>query len=352
MKQMLRYIPVVIFTWLMIAPGMTTLGGNKDRSGEAGASELLINPWARSAGWGGVNTANIKGVESMFTNIAGTAFINRTDITFGHTTWLKGSDINIYSFGLVQKIGQSGALGIGVMSMSFGDIPITTVNLPEGGIGTFSPSLLNFALSYSRMFSNSIYGGLQLKVVSESISDISAVGFAIDAGIQYVTGETDNIHFGITLRNWGPTMRFSGDGLAIRTLLPGQESQFTVEQRAAAYQLPSQLNIGAAYDINFKGDYRLTFAANFVSNAFAKDQITGGLEFSLKDYLVLRGGYTYEDGITEDADRTTVFTGPSAGFSVQIPLKKDSDSKFYVDYSYTDTDPFDGVHRIGAGISF
>lgn len=352
MKQMLRYIPVVLITWLMITPGMRTFGGNKDRSGEAGASELLINPWARSSGWGGVNTANIKGVESMFINIAGTAFINKTDITFGHTNWLRGADINIYSFGLTQKIGESGVLGLGVMSMSFGDIPITTVDLPEGGIGNFSPSLLNFALSYSRMFSNSIYGGLQVKLVSESIADMSAVGFAIDAGIQYVTGETDNIHFGITLRNWGPTMRFSGDGLAIRTLLPGQESQFTVEQRAAKYQLPSQLNIGAAYDINFTGNYRLTLAANFMSNAFTKDQISAGLEFSLKDYLMLRGGYTYEDGITEDADRTTVFTGPSAGFTVQVPLGKESNTKFYVDYSYTDTDPFDGVHRIGAGISF
>ncbi len=352
MKQMLRYISVFLLTWLMIAPIMTTYGGNKDRSGEAGASELLINPWARSAGWGGVNTANISGVESMFSNIAGTAFINRTEILFGHTNWLKGSEINIYSFGLAKKIGEYGVLGIGVMSMSFGDIPITTVDLPEGGIGTFSPSLLNFAISYSRMFSNSIYGGLQVKLISESISDMTAVGFAIDAGIQYVTGETENIHFGITLRNWGPTMRFSGDGLAIRTLLPGQESQFTVQQRAATYQLPSQLNIGAAYDVNFTGNYRLTFAANFISNAFAKDQLTFGLEFSLKDYLMLRGGYTYEDGITEDADRTTVFTGPSAGFSVQVPFSKESKSKFFVDYSYTDTDPFDGVHRIGAGISF
>jgi hypothetical protein len=266
---------------------------------------------------------------------------------FNHTTWLKGADINIFAFGLNQKIGESGVLGLAVMSMMFGDIPITTVDLPEGGIGTFSPSLMNIALSYSRVFSNSIYGGMQIKIISESISDMSAQGIAIDAGIQYVTGETENVHFGITLRNWGPTMKFSGDGLSIRTLLPGQESQFTVEQRAANYQLPSQLNIGAAYDINFTGDYRLTFAGNFSSNAFTKDQVTLGMEFSLKSYLMLRGAYTYEDGITENINRTTVFTGPSAGFSVQVPLNKEKGSNFAVDYSYTDTDPFQGVHRIG-----
>jgi hypothetical protein len=352
MKKMLRYIPIVLITCLLVLPQQFLSAGNKDRSGEAGASELLINPWARSTGWGGVNSAGVRGVESMFVNIAGTALTPKSEFLFGHTNWLKGADINIYSFGIAQKVGESGVLGLAVMSMSFGDIPITTTDLPEGGIGTFSPSLMNFALSYSRVFSNSIYGGMQIKLISESISDISAMGFAIDAGIQYVTGETENIHFGITLKNWGPTMKFSGDGLAIRTLLPGQESQFTVEQRSATYQLPSQLCIGAAYDINFTGDYRLTLAANFTSNAFTKDQISAGIEFSLKEYLLLRGGYTYEDGITEDFDRTTPFTGPSGGFSIQVPFNKEKGSKFFVDYSYTATDPFDGVHRIGGGIRF
>jgi hypothetical protein len=351
MKKYIKYLALVLLIGLFVSNGHDLLAGNKDRSGEAGASELLINPWGRSSGWGNVSTSNVRGVEAMFINIAGAAFTQRTEIVFNHTNWLKGSDINIFAFGLTQKIGESGVLGLAVMSMMFGDIPITTVDLPEGGIGTFSPSLMNIAVSYSRVFSNSIYGGMQIKIISESISDMSAQGIAIDAGIQYVTGETENVHFGITLRNWGPTMKFSGDGLSIRTLLPGQESQFTVEQRAAKYQLPSQLNIGAAYDINFTGDYRLTFAGNFSSNAFTKDQITLGMEFSLKSYLMLRGAYTYEDGITENVNRTTVFTGPSAGFSIQVPLNKEKGSNFAVDYSYTDTDPFQGVHRIGIRLS-
>jgi len=352
MKKIFKYFIALVLVGIIAFPDMDLMAGNEDRSGEAGASELLINPWAKSSGWGGVNTAGVRGVEAMFVNIAGLAHTPRTEIVFGHTNWLKGADINIFSFGLAQKIGESGVLGISATSMSFGDIPVTTVDNPEGGIGTFSPSLMNFALSFSKVFSNSIYGGLQIKIVSESIADMAAVGFAIDAGIQYITGETENIKFGITLKNWGPTMKFSGDGLAIRTLLPGQTSEFTVEQRAAAYQLPSMLKIGAAYDINFAGDYRLTLAGDFVSNAFTKDQLVFGMEFSLKNYVMLRGAYTYEDGITSDKDRTTVFTGPSGGFTVQIPFNKEKGSSFAVDYSYTATDPFDGVHRIGARLNF
>ena len=36
------------------------------RTGEAGASELLINPWAQSSGMSGANTASVRGLESVF----------------------------------------------------------------------------------------------------------------------------------------------------------------------------------------------------------------------------------------------------------------------------------------------
>ena len=51
-------------------------------------------------------------------------------------------------------------------------------------------------------------------MISESISNLKANGVALDAGIRYVTGEQDQIKFGIALKNVGPVMRFKGDGLA------------------------------------------------------------------------------------------------------------------------------------------
>jgi hypothetical protein len=256
---------------------------------------------------------------------------------------------------LTQRVGETGALGLAVMSMNFGDIPITTTEYPDGGLGNFSPNLLNISLSYAKSFSNSIHAGFVMKIISESISDMSAQGVAIDAGIQYVTGTQENIHFGITLKNIGPTMKFSGDGLSLKAFIPGQETQFTLEQRKEAFELPTQLSIAAAYDFLFENDYRFTLAGNFTSNSFTKDQITLGGEFSLKEYLMLRAGYTYEEGIGDDiesVDRTNVAKGLSMGLSVQVPLNKENGSVFSVDYSYRDTDHFSGSHTIGAKISF
>src|SRR5690348_7937929 len=93
--------------------------GNNDRAGQAGATELTINPWARSSGLGGSNSGSIHGLEAMFLNVAGTAFTKRTEIALCHTDYFKGSGISINSVGFAQKIGESGVLGVGIMSMDF-----------------------------------------------------------------------------------------------------------------------------------------------------------------------------------------------------------------------------------------
>ena len=355
----LNKIFVLTLCLVTLFPIIRLNAGNEDRSGQSGASELLINPWARCSGWGGANSAGVRGLEAIYMNIAGTAFTNKTELIFSRTAWLKGSGVNINNFGLSQRVGETGVLSIAVMSMSFGDIQITTVDLPEGGIGTFSPNLMNIGISYAKTFSNSIYGGVTFKIISESISDVSAQGIALDAGIQYVTGEAENIKFGISLKNVGPRMKFKGDGLSFRGFIPGNDNQFTVEQRSADFELPSLINIGAQYDFKINENNKLTAAANFTSNSFAKDQYIAGLEYGFKSYLMLRAGYAYEKGLgykavkgtSTNSERTSVYTGPTAGFTVEIPLNKDKGSSFGLDYSYRASNPFQGTHSIGVRIN-
>jgi len=284
----------------------------------------------------------------MYNNVAGMAFTPNTELIFAYTDWMKGSDIKVMSFGIAQRVSESGVFGLSVMSMNFGEIDITTINL-EGGVGQFSPRYMNIGLSYAKAFSNSIYGGLTLKIINESIADANAQGVAIDAGIQYITGEMENVKFGISLRNVGPKMVFSGDGFSLKTFVPNNNNQFTTTQRNAAFELPAQLNIGGAYDFLFDLS-RFTLAANFSSNSFTKDQIILGGEFSFRDYVVLRAAYAYEEGIWETADhvdRTNANSGFSGGLSVQVPLNKEKGSLFGVDYSYRPTIQFKGTHAIG-----
>lgn len=337
------------------------MAGNEDRAGQAGASELLINPWTRSSGMAGANVASARGLEAQYLNVAGTAFTKKTELVFSHTKWLKGSEININSFGFTQRVGESGVVGLGVMAMDFGDIMITTTELPEGGVGTFNPSFVNIGLSYAKEFSNSIYGGLTVRAVNEAIADVKAQGVALDAGIQYITGKTRNIKFGISLKNIGPPMKFSGNGLNYSAQPSarnpkGDNTTVTMTMRNAPYELPSLLNIGGAIDLFTSKDtavktiHRLSLAANFTSSSFSKDNYQAGVEYGFKNYFMVRAGYYYEKDITNDALRTTALTGPTAGFSLELPLNSKG-TFFGVDYAYRFTNPFQGCHTIGARIN-
>ena len=344
---------------LLILASSTLYAGNKDRVGQSGASQLQINPWARSSGFASANTASITGLESVNLNVAGLAFTPKTEVMFAHTRWLAGSDINLNTFGLSHRVGETGVLGINIMSMNFGDIDITTNNLPEGGSGTFSPQYLNINLSYAKEFSNSIFGGITVKAITESITDATARGLAFDAGIRYVTGPKDNIKFAIALRNVGPQMVFNGDGFSTKLLL--DEKEFTLEQRTEPFEMPSSLSIGVAYDyyIGEKSDdegksleamHRITGAGNFLANSFGKDQIMVGAEYAFKELFMVRGGFVYEEDIFDSNERTTAYTGPTAGLTVALPINE-AGSTIDFDYSYRDTNPFSGTHTFGVRIN-
>ena len=358
MKQINTWVKAAGLLALMMLPFQEGIAGNVQRSGQAGASELLINPWARTSGWASANIAGVRGLEGMYSNVAGLAFTENTELIFTQTSWLQyGSQMfnandavsSINTFGFTQKVSESGVLGFSVTSMDVGDIEVTTVDLPEGGIGTFSPKYMNIGLSYAKVFSNSIYGGATVKMISEQISNISANGLAIDAGIQYVTGEKDNLKFGISMKNWGQRMSFSGDGFSFRGIVGDDDDyKMTVEQRSSEFELPLQFNLGLSYDINVL-QHRLTGAGAFTSNSFQKDQYRLGCEYSYKDMFMVRTGYTYEDGIRDPSTRTTALRGPSAGFTVELPMG--NGSTFGVDYSYRHTDPFNGSHAIGVRIN-
>ncbi|MBI9067130.1 MAG: PorV/PorQ family protein [Salinivirgaceae bacterium] len=343
-----QVISLILLVMLFVS---TSYAGNKQRIGQAGGNELLINPWARYSGFGEANIANSVGLESVFVNVAGTAHLNKTELVFANSNWFSGADISVNAFGLSQKVGDVGVLSLTVMTMDWGEISQTTENQPDGDGKTFHPNYTNIGISYAKEFSNSIYGGASIKIISESLSDIGATGIAFDAGIQYITGSREQIKIGVTMKNVGPTMKMSGDGMSFRGQADPDEPIMTMEMRSSEYELPSLIKLGASYDFDLGEMHVLTLMGAFTENSFSKNQFHSGLQYTFKDMLTIRGGYVHEDGINDDVESSTAFTGLCAGFSFQVPLKKGGDQKFAIDYSYRDTDTFSSIHTIGVRFS-
>lgn len=350
---------ILIVITCIVLSGQFVFAGNPDRRGEAGAYELVMNGWGRSSGFWSMNSATVQGIEAERINIAGIAFTPRTEIGVGYSLWLQGSGVGVIQAGAVQSFKETNAVAISIQALNLGDIERTTTANPEGGVGTYKPLFINIGLSYARKFSNSISGGITFRLVEENIGNLNAFGFCIDAGLQYVTGPKDNIHFGVSLRNAGTPMKFGGDALATSTsIISSSTYNLTVENKANKFELPTQLNIGAAYDFwmgakkevkpkVYKQDYRLTAMANFCSNAFGNDYYGVGLEFGWREILMLRAAWRFEKGQFKASTRTDIYTGLAAGMTVDIPFKKDGGPKLALDYAFRATSPFAGTHSIG-----
>lgn len=340
----------------VVLVSMPSWAGNPDRQGEAGAPELLMNPWARSSGLHSMTTSMVSGVEAMRLNVAGLARIPKTEVVFGHTIYLRGTDISINALGISQRIGKSSAIGISLMSLDFGDIRRTTALQPEGTGATFSPRYFNIGVGFSHIFENKVSVGALVRAVSESIEDVTASAVALDAGVQYVTGERENFKFGISLRNVGGRMQFRGEGLSQEIEIPSFDNEHGIitNQRPTSFELQSVLNIGMSYDFYAATIHRITAVGNYTSNAFSEDQIGGGLEYAFKELVMLRAGYKLDFGQVSqnNANAEPLYTGLSAGATLNVPVsKKDNAPQIALDYAYRTTKIYDGTHNLSVRIN-
>jgi hypothetical protein len=354
----------------LLLSSSTVFAGNPDRSGGAGATQLTVNPYARSSGYGGTNTASVRGIESFNLNIAGLAYTEKTEVVFSRMSYLQGAGVNINNFGFAQALGENGdggVLGLGFASWDFGTIPITTYDNPDGNLPTFSPQVLNIGASYSKKFSNSITGGFLLRLISEGIQDVKATGVAFDFGVQYQTAlnpkkaghkiKNEDFRLGISMRNIGADLRYTGDGLSFRSINSQTGADRKAYFAADKFNLPTLVNIGLAYDLRLDKNentyfHRLTPTFNFNYNAFQSNVYGFGAEYAYKETAMLRVAYNYigDEQPFQKNQIDPLYKSPIYGFwagaTFQVPISK-SGTAMAIDYSYAPTRIFNGMHTLG-----
>ena len=371
------YKAVLLFSASVLS--LSAYAGNDTKRGQGGATELLVNPWARSSGMANSILAGVNGVEAMNLNVAGTSYTQGTDIMFASTRYLSGSDINITALGLTTKVSEFGVMGISFTGWSLGDFMETRFDQPEGTGATFSPNIFNIGMSYSQQFSEKITGGLLVRGLFQSIPNASASNIGIDAGIQYrtggsdVTGDLKPFKIGVSLRNIGPRMIYRGDGFAATARIQdpdNQVDQSTAQPYVAGFEMPATLAIGTSYDFYLNPLNRLTVAATFQSNSYTQDEYNLGLEYGFNDLFMVRTGFNGQKNVFSDNERTSLNSGLTAGLSVKAPLDqiftkenggeiggeeevaKPKKRFFTIDYSYRSSNPYNGTHSLGLSLNF
>ncbi len=328
----------LIIIIVLLACAIPNYAGDKSRKGTTGADQLLVPVGARGIATGEAFLSNITGLEAIYYNPAGFAHTNGSEAMFSYMSYV--ADINVSYFAIGTNLGDLGSFAFSVKTFDIGDIPVTTFDAPDGNGDLYSPGFLTAGLTYSKIITDRVSVGVNAKVISESILDVSAVGFAVDFGVQYRF--SNNLSLGAAVKNIGTNMVYSGSNLQFRTGIPGtvpgsRTGMFEVV--AEPFQIPSYFELAIGYKYDFNEQNMLQIASTFRNNNVLEDQMKFGLEYGFNQMFFVRAGY---DLLLENTNQNTFGFTAGAGINYQMS----EGINFVLDYAFREVKEFPTANHI------
>lgn len=325
---------------LLVLAGFTAnvLAGDPARRGTTGAEQLLIPVGAQSIATGGAFHATLKGLESIYYNPAGLDMTKTTEAMFSMMNYI--ADINVSYVAVSSAIEGFGSIALSIKSFDFGDIPVTTVDFPDGTGAKYSPNFMTFGFTYSRVITDRISVGTNFKLISETIENSSAMGFGMDVGVQYRFDNT--LSLAASLKNIGSNMRYNGGKLQGYAQIPNTQAGYQPGMQEVVteeFQIPSFFEMSLAYDYMIDADNNLLVGATYTANNALEDLASAGAEYSFMQTMFIRGGYKR---LIEN--NSSSIYGLTAGAGVKYEVFEGVNMAF--DYAFQDVKEFPTSNHI------
>jgi hypothetical protein len=333
--------------FLLILAASTVFADGGVRNGTGAASQLLIPVGARGIAMSGSTVSGSTGLEALYWNPANLAFDGGTNVMFSYMSHI--ADIGVSYFGVSTSLEGFGSIGLTFKSLAIGSINITTVDNPDGNGQSFKPSFMTLGFTYSRMLSDRISVGITVNYISETLDLVSSNAFGFNFGVTYRNlANINGFNLAMALKNFGPQMRYDGSGLYLQATPSSLErGEATYKMTAAAFDLPSTLEIGLSYNYNINASNVLQIDGTYQNSNYYADEYKFGLEYGLNNMFFIRGGYAYTPSFADNTDYNIY--GLTAGLGLKYDL---GGTALKVDYAFRQTKFFNNNHVISVQFGF
>jgi hypothetical protein len=341
------FIKVVVIILLMIIYATAqdeTYRSNVSKRGTTAANFLEIGVGARALALGSAFTALADDPSTIYWNAGGLAKLKRHGFMFNHSEWI--ADINFDFMSGSFNLGRYGAVGLSITALTMGEMEVTTTEEPEGNGQIFRASDFAVSLVYAYSLTDRFSIGINSKVIRQKIWEMSAMGFAVDLGVHYVT-PFKGLNLGMSISNFGTQMKLSGpNSLILYDPDPsssGNNGRIPGEIQMASWPLPLNFRIGLAYQL-FQSEYHkavIAIDAEHPNNNY--ESVSVGAEYVFRNMLALRGGYN--SLFLQDAEDSLTL-----GAGIYYPIVGGVLLRF--DFAYADFGLFDNVYKYTVGIDF
>jgi len=343
MKFGISFLIIFVQFWLSSATAQD-LVSNVSKRGTSAASFLEIGQGARATGMGSAFVAISDDESAFYWNPAGLTRIEGVGILFDHTNWLAGLSYNYLAASY--NIGTFGTVGFSLTASNYGDMPVTTVDNPNGTGQIFSVTDLAVSLGYAINLTDNFAIGFNPKVVYQSIWEASATGFAIDLGILYKT-PFDGVVLGMSISNLGTKMQMQGQTLLVTydpdPTTTGNNGKIPANLGTDSWSLPLNFRVGLSYSLISTDLNKLTFDVDAMHPTDNYESINLGVEYVFDNLVALRAGY-----------KSLFLPGSEESFALGIGLKEAHIGNVIVSlsYAYQNFGRLNYIQKFGAGINF
>jgi Type IX secretion system protein PorV len=265
---------------------------SQNKVGTTAAPFLGIGAGPRAIGMGGAFTAVADDPSALYWNPGGISRTGQSAVLLEHTNYLVGTSFNYFA-GIV-ALNEDNAIGLSVTNLNYGSDIVTTVSQPDGTGETWSASDWAVGLTYARNLTDRFSIGGTAKLIMQNIWHESATGWAVDAGLLYIT-PFNNMKIGMEIANFGTDMQLTGSDLLVsydpNPSMSGNNKNIPAQYYTDSYPLPLFFRVGLAMDVINSGDNRFTLAADAIHPSDNDQSVNVGGEYAWNNLLFLRAGY-------------------------------------------------------------
>jgi len=339
MRRLVSFVCVVS----LAANANAQIDRSTSKVGTTAAQFLKIGAGARAIALGGAFAALADDINAIYWNPSGLARIGgRGEATFNHAAWLVDTD---YDFAAVSlNLANWGAVGLHVISFRVPEDLVRTYRFPEGTGQRFDASSFAMGVSYARNLTDRFSIGFTGKYIHERLWNETANAVALDFGTLYTTPFKE-LKVGAVISNFGTRMRLEGRDIFFNEdplLEPGTVDQVPAQYRLEKYEIPLYLRLGLAVDVIRNGPVRVTAAADATHPNDNTEYVNSGVELSLNDILLLRGGY--KSLFLRNSEQSFTFGAGLRYNAVGTHLK--------IDYGYADYGRLENVQFVSLSLQF
>ncbi len=319
--------------------------------GFVGAQFLKIEVGARGFALGNAIDPTVDDASAVFWNPAGLTLSSGRNLFTAKTSWLAGIDHIAVAFSM-KLPGVPGYIAASYVGLQSGEMPVTTLEDPDGSISgqTFNAVNSAYGLGYAIKLTDKFNFGAHAKLISEDYANgLAGVGndygagmtWGVDVGLLYLSGYK-TIRIGMSIRNFGPEMQLGGkywDYSMGDTLMT--DEGFPEDLNFKPHGLPLTFRFGLAADPIDNPITKLTVSIVGEHPADNYERVNTGAELVFMKFFVGRAGYVFNHDTR----------GGSIGFGINgFPIA--NVGRINADFAITEFALFDPVWMASFGIQF